>query len=1064
MNKDKSLEKLIGDLKERAKELNCLYEIQELLSNTDLPVEEICMGIVQAIPPGWQFPDVCQAKIVYRDNVFQPDGFKETPWQQCANITIQDETVGKICVCYTEERPPADEGPFLKEERKLIETIAEQFGLYILHQQLKSVFEGQKQIQKEQKTEWKVILDLLKHTDPKLLIRISRKMVNYLCWTGLKEAELLLENFGPAYSEESELLKESNRPYQARGRSDLLSLSYEIFEVAGNHLSEDEVLNHIHKWIKEDRSGFLVNVLVDTGSSLGKISGAIERYHHLAMQGLELSIPREISFRVALIRRLMSDQPGFSRIAKKYIQVDDFSDLMQRMIYPTGSHGKLGGKSSGLFLAKQILKKEARKNSILQNIKTPKTWYITSDGILNFIRYNNLEDIIEQKYKDIGQVHQEYPYVVYVFKNSPFPPEIIQGLSLALDSFGEVPLIVRSSSLLEDRLGAAFAGKYKSLFIANQGTKEERLAELTDAVAEVYASIFGPDPVGYRIEQGLQDYHEEMGIMIQEVVGNKVGRYFFPAFAGVAFSNNEFRWSNRIKREDGLVRLVPGLGTRAVDRLSNDYPILIAPGQPNLRANTTIDEIIRYSPKYIDVINLETRTFESLNIHKLLKEYGKDYTLVDKLLSVLEENHIRQPRPIGTDYNKGNFVVTFEGLISNTPFIDQIKSILAVLSEKYNHPIDIEFAHDGRDFYLLQCRSQSYAEDIKPASIPSNIPEERTIFTAKRYISNGLVANVTHIVYVDPQKYSEISNYQDLIAVGRVVGRLNKILPKRQFILMGPGRWGSRGDIKLGVSVTYSEINNTSMLIEIARKQKDYVPDLSFGTHFFQDLVEANIRYLPLYPDDKGIIFNEHFLNNSKNILPDILPDFAHLSEVIKVIDVPSSFEGEVLQIRMNAEDEKAIAFLTQPTDEIETKADKKEATVDIYKSDIYWRWRLRCAESIAANLDTARFGVKGFYVFGSTKNATAGPESDIDILIHFIGTTAQQKDLLTWLEGWNLSLSHTNFTRTGKKIDNLLDIHLITDEDIKNRTSYASKIGAVTDAAMPLSVGTALNKKDVSR
>ena len=124
------------------------------------------------------------------------------------------------------------------------------------------------------------------------------------------------------------------------------------------------------------------------------------------------------------------------------------------------------------------------------------------------------------------------------------------------------PLIVRSSSLLEDRTGAVFSGKYKSLFLANQGTKRERLTSLLEAVAEVYASIFNPDAIEYRAERDLLDVHEEMGIMIQEVVGKKVGKYFLPAFSGVAFSNNDFRWSPRIKREDGLVRMVPGLGTR----------------------------------------------------------------------------------------------------------------------------------------------------------------------------------------------------------------------------------------------------------------------------------------------------------------------------------------------------------------------------------------------------------------------------------------------------------------------------------------------------------------------
>ena len=150
-----------------------------------------------------------------------------------------------------------------------------------------------------------------------------------------------------------------------------------------------------------------------------------------------------------------------------------------------------------------------------------------------------------------------------------------------------------------------------------------------------------------------------------------------------------------------------------------------------------------------------------------------------------------------------------------------------------------------------------------------------------------------------------------MLEIGQAVGKLNSILPKRKFILMGPGRWGSRGDIKLGVSISYSEINNTSMLIEIARKQKNYVPDLSFGTHFFQDLVEAKIRYLPLYPDDKEIIFNEDFFKNSTNNLPILLPQFSHLSDVITVINIPAATNGELLNIYMNADDEKAAGVLS---------------------------------------------------------------------------------------------------------------------------------------------------------
>ena len=239
-------------------------------------------------------------------------------------------------------------------------------------------------------------------------------------------------------------------------------------------------------------------------------------------------------------------------------------------------------------------------------------------------------------------------------------------------------------------------------------------------------------------------------------------------------------------------------------------------------------------------------------------------------------------------------------------------TILGTLQEALGYPIDIEFAHDGTDFYLLQCRAQSHSEDSIAVTIPENIPQEKIIFSANRYVSNGSISDVTHIVYIDPQKYSELKDYQDLLAVGRAIGELNKCLPKHQFILMGPGRWGSRGDIKLGVNVTYSDINNTAMLIEIARKQKDYVPEPSFGTHFFQDLVEASIYYLPLYPDDADIVFNEKFFTTLPNILTDLVPVYGHLADVIRVIDIPASTEGQFLQVLMNADQELAVAILSE--------------------------------------------------------------------------------------------------------------------------------------------------------
>jgi predicted nucleotidyltransferase len=266
---------------------------------------------------------------------------------------------------------------------------------------------------------------------------------------------------------------------------------------------------------------------------------------------------------------------------------------------------------------------------------------------------------------------------------------------------------------------------------------------------------------------------------------------------------------------------------------------------------------------------------------------------------------------------------------------------------------------------------------------------------------------------------------------------------------MGPGRWGSLGDIRLGVRVTYSDISNTAVLIEIARKKGNYLPDLSFGTHFFQDLVEAEIRYLPLYPDEEGSLFNEYFFRTSPNILPEVLPDFAFLAETLKVIDVPRSTPGLVLRVLMNADQGEAAGILVSPSLPPQTPAiapTRREG-----QTQNYWAWRLQMAEHIASVLDPGRFGVKGIYVFGSTKNATAGPQSDIDLLVHFQGTEKQRQELMVWLEGWSLALDEINFQKTGHRSGGLLDIHVVTDEEIAKKEGHAAKIGAITDAARPL-------------
>jgi len=1047
-NSQKSLNKLIDSLDERVKELNCLYEVEELLRESDLDIKEILQKTVNLISPAFQYPEITHTRINYYEHEFTSDAFNESPWVLNSDINVQDTIIGSISVYYAEERPDLDVGPFLVDEKRLIDSIAIRISHQLMYQKLKIVFnrweDTKENIGGKKSGEWQVILELLRRTDSELFVRVSRKMLNYLIWQGVEEAEQMLQDFNPYATEYhlEDVQGEKNTPLDQRASADMAKLSKNIFKVASHHLANTEILSRIQLWVQEDKTSFLVRTTSDNNSSLTEISDSIRRYYQLNPVGMDLTPSTRIGVRAALIRRFFSDQLEFINIAKNYCRVVDFNNLLKRTIFPIGSHGKLGGKSAGMFLAYRILKQSEYINGILKNVKVPKTWYITSDTMIQFMHHNNLDEMLEQKYKPIEEVRKEYPHVVQLFKRSHFPVEIIQGLSMALDDFGDHPLVVRSSSLLEDRLGSVFSGKYKSLFLSNRGTKSQRLADVSDAIAEVYASTIGPDPIEYRSERGLLDFHEEMGIMIQEVVGTEVGDYFFPSFAGVAFSNNEFRWSPRIHREDGLVRMVPGLGTRAVDRLSDDYPILVAPGQPGLRSNVGTEEIVRYSPQKMDVINLKTGSFESVDVQIILKECGNDFPLIEKLISLYDEGQLTKPG-FFTDYNDADPVFTFNGLLADTNFLEQADTILKELQNKLATPVDIEFAHDGSNFYLVQCRPQSYSKYTAPAPLPKNIAADKYIFTANRFISNGTVSDIRYIVYVDPEQYGNLTNLDELNSVGRAVGQLNKILPKHGFVLMGPGRWGSRGDIKLGVSVTYSDINNTAMLIEIARKKGNYVPDLSFGTHFFQDLVEAGIRYLPLYPDEEGSLFNEDFLINSPNALSELLPAYSYLSNVIHIVEVHQASNGLLMHVFMNADKEKAVAILGA------TGFSKKNQPSSMHEYDIrdedHWQWRLQMAEHIATIIDVNRFGVKGLYVIGSTKNSTAQAGSDIDLLVHFYGSKKQKEELNLWFEGWSLCLDEMNYQRTGFKAGGLLDIHYLSTDKQIDEDQIAKKFGIIS-------------------
>ncbi len=762
--------------------------------------------------------------------------------------------------------------------------------------------------------EWKIIIKLLNETDPELLARLSRKMLNYLFRRKIGKISKIMEELLPKQADAVETgdMYGENQPAPRMDYKVLEEITAQVFRVAEEVLSPQEITMALHRWLRHEKIRFLSVTAGRRDVPLGILREALDRYEMLPRRNKKMEARDRENIIVGLTRRIFTDDLNYISTIRKHVSIGDFAHVINHTIGPYNGNGKVGGKAAGLFRAEKILNTYKKTHSVLRNLKVPKTWFISSDSVLEFISHNALEEMMAIKYARQEEIRQEYHLLEQVFKHSIMPYSVLAGLEHALDYFGTAPIVVRSSSLLEDSTGAAFAGKYKSLFVANQGPRPQRLEALVDAVLEIYASIFGPDPIEYRRERGLLDFNEEMGILIQEVVGTKIGKYYFPPFAGVAFSRNDYRWSKKIKSEDGIVRLVAGLGTRAVDRTGQDFPVLMSPGQPKLRINVTTEELIRYAQKYMDVVNLEKGCLETVSTEKIIKEHGAKIPCLPYLVSLYEEGGIQLSPGSMLNIQRKDSIVTFHNLLERSPVPLFFKTVLSILEDEIGLPVDIEFAY-GPDIhtpYLLQCRPQSVGGGTVDITIPSGITDDSVVFTANRYIMSGACHNIKYMVYVDGIKYDKVESREKLLEIGQIVGKLNKLLPQKQFILIGPGRWGSKGDIKLGVHVGYSDINNTAMLIEVAKMKKGQLPDLSFGTHFFQDLVEANIRYLPLYPDDEGVVFKEEIFMNCKNMLASLVPQTSDFEDIIKVVQVEDIRKDSSLSVILNGETDKAIAYL----------------------------------------------------------------------------------------------------------------------------------------------------------
>jgi hypothetical protein len=614
---------------------------------------------------------------------------------------------------------------------------------------------------------------------------------------------------------------------------------------------------------------------------------------------------------VVLIKTMISDHLTFVRLAKEVFTLDDLKDIRDRRL----GRGKIGGKAAGMLLAWRLLQQAGKTAGLDPSLlMIPESWYVGSDVFYEVHEYNDFHAIMNQKYKPREDIIRDYPMIYERYEHAELPPGVEDQLRDLMERIGQVPLIFRSSSLLEDNFSTAFAGKYDSFFLPNQGTPEQNFEEAKRAIMRIYASTLSPDALIYRQRMGLVDFDERMAILIQKVSGQRYNNLYYPMIAGVGYSRNPFRWNHQIRREDGLLRLVCGLGTRAVERADNDYPRMVALSHPQLRPISRVEQMRQYSQHLIDVLDLEDNTFKTLPIRQVI---NGDFPAL-RLVASQDTGQFVQPfltKPSQVD--PAELVFNFDLLAADANFTGTMRTMLAYLEERYEVPVDIEFAVNVTKTYprpqfhicLLQCRPLTARESKQTRRVPANIAPADKLFSANRQIPEGIIERVRYIVFVQPEAYHSLKTPQRRLEVGRLVGRINAQLKDEQFVIMGPGRWGT-SDIQLGVKVSYADIFNTRALIEVAYSTNGGTPEMAYGTHFFQDLVEAGIHPLALFPDDPGVCFNWDFFRRSPNVLPALLPDDQKWADVVTVIDVPAVTNGRLAEIIMNADHDEALGYL----------------------------------------------------------------------------------------------------------------------------------------------------------
>ncbi|SDY04560.1 Pyruvate phosphate dikinase, PEP/pyruvate binding domain [Ruminococcaceae bacterium YAD3003] len=576
---------------------------------------------------------------------------------------------------------------------------------------------------------------------------------------------------------------------------------------------------------------------------------------------------------------MMTRDEKMREMVKKNFTPEDYFAIRDHMI----GTGMIGGKACGMLLARAIIRN--KEPDIAEYLEPHDSFYVGSDLYYTYIVDNDLWALrIKQRTED-GYFTLADDFARKLMEGR-FSDAMREQFLRIIEYYGQDPYIIRSSSILEDGFGNAFAGKYESVFCANRGSLEERLEEFENAIKTVYASSMSLSALDYRKRRGLDKRDEQMALLIQRVSGSYYGNYYMPCAAGVGYSYSPYRVMKDSDPTCGMLRLVMGLGTSAVDRTEGSYPRIVNLDMPEKSSYSSSADKHKFSQGKAEVINMTTHQLEKMSydmLEPVIPKYLENILLEHDYDAESRLREMGRPRQVK--------FISCKGLVANKKLMDQMKRMLHCIQEEYDYPVDTEFTiniSDNGDYSvdLLQCRPLQVQRSSGGTVIPEVIPEDN-ILLENMSSSMGLskASELDIIVYVDPVNYYNMP-YRDKPAVARLIGKINwhyRELNKHMMLIV-PGRVGTTSP-ELGVPTSFADISAFEIICETEETKAGYNPELSYGSHIFQDLVEAEILYTAVFNNAKTI----HFHPDKLQRCPDVISDYngaENLSDIIHVYDV----------------------------------------------------------------------------------------------------------------------------------------------------------------------------------